>query len=288
MELRSDGWKRKTGLYLLCLLSAGCQDPGSEEYQEAAYERITQECADLATTWSPTMSVYEVYDEMSADCAQVLGDSVGLDWASFDLLPGQVDKSGAGTYVLAGLYTLTMGWSATRAELLEDAMMPLVFREELRLHGDDEASSGAVWLSVMQGWVSSITYGGSLAELYDYAVGGYYLANTRTVVVGEVLHTWAGSVSPAYSAAFLIHEASHGFVGHHSPCTSEAVSGLCDPTIEGANGIEVWWIHNWMLAYDEVLTHPECAGLEYYKMWKCWEGIENYASDWEPCDQICQ
>jgi len=227
--------KPKTGLFLLCLLSAGCQEPGSagsqdsdsasEEYQDSDYERITRGCAELATRWIPTMTVYEVYDEMSAGCAQALGDSVGLDWASFDLLPGQADESGAGTFMLAGLYALAMDNSATRVELFEDAMMPLVFQEELRVHGDDNASAGAVWLSVMQNRVNSIAYGGSLAGEFDFPVSAYYVTATRTVVVGELLHTRATTESPAYSAAFLMHEASHGFVEPHTPCTSEAVTG---------------------------------------------------------------
>jgi len=286
LERWSSGRQPTTGLLLLCLLYMGCSgaqdsDSGFED-SGAAYEHIVEQCSQLA--WHPTMTVYEIYDEMSAECAQALGDSVGLDWESFNLVPGEADETGAGTFILAGIFALAMDRSGPRGELLEDTMMPLVFRAELTVHGNDESSAGAVWLSVMRRWVSSITYGGSL----DSNLAAVYWANTRTLVVGELLHTWAGTVSPAYSAAALIHEASHGFVERHTPCTSEVFSGQCDSTPEGAFGIQVWWISNWMLAHEVVLSHPECEELEEHKMSRCSLRIESYAPDWEPCHEICR
>lgn len=267
-------------LYAVLLDLVGCVGT-------ADYESVARACDEEILTWQPDIPAKELAQTISGRCASILGDAVGMDWDSFGCSADALVEAELCAYVMVGLFAIVASDHGTGEEVVADPWLPEIARDRLLAEAQGlNRSTAEVWFQLTQDAIVTTIYADSLA-FSDGSGAGMYSQEDRAVVFSDPLLGHLGleqAALPAFPAAVWIHEASHAFAPKHVRCASGNANG-CDPTPEGACGIEVWWLNDWMIEYD-VLSSPACVPLDDLKRGVCTSKIED-TEGWEPCERIC-
>ncbi len=223
---------------------------------------------------------------VSADCREIVQTRLGLDWASFGEIAHQFKAPATrAELVLAGaIVASTPGLGSETEWLAADAPPSLAafLRGDLagERRGDDVAHA---WFDLLGEMIVSTRYDPWITR----DSGAWMAYGDGTLVVGDVGDAdWeeGGSATDALTAlahaSFLMHEASHGVVPGHVPCEDDP-DVTCDATVDGAYGVQAWWLTSWLTAYEwDVSEETRILGytLRYYAC----ERIEDH-DGFEPC-----
>lgn len=258
---------------------------------QADYARVRQDCASELGNWLPTHTATEVVAGMGGTCASTLGESVGLDWDGFDFDADDLERSPTGAYLLTGLLSVVAGDLESFDSVLSDTDLPDVaslelerIREETRIEGSAPASEA--WFVFLRESLWAVRS----AESIEGSASGGYVAAEHTVYVTALVLGWdkslEGAALPAYAGSVLIHEAAHRVAAGHQTCLRAPAESTCDPTPEGAYGVQVWWLNDWQRHSPGLLEDEGCTELDDLKRGACLMRIDDIEG-WAPCDRVC-
>lgn len=258
---------------------------------EADYAQVRHDCKEEIAQWRSIQPPADVVALIGKNCASTLGESIGLEWDSFGFEAASLSGSETGAYVLSGLLTVAASDTGTLNTLMVDPDLPIVVKDGLICLTKEQSftqttPASEVWYSFIRASIQSTTF----AESVSSGAGGGYSSSDDSVVFAPEILGWDGTLIgaalPAFSASVLVHEASHRVTERHHQCINTRADRNCDASPEGSYGIEVWWLHHWMLSYPQVLTDPGCTELDNLKSGACTVHIEN-TEGWEPCERVC-
>jgi hypothetical protein len=230
------------------LALVGCTPYGASTFVRVdwPYDHFREVCASAYDPAHP--STLAAPQPFSAECMTVVGDQMGVDWASFGDVPHDVDPLPSsslenlvwGAIAASGdvgfsIGTLgrsdgPVGWAAFVAESAAQAGL------------SESENAGALLYALI-----STSFD---RTLYDPDMEGTWAkvdADSSTLTVGLIGAEEVENPVTAYPypndfevTSLVVHEIAHFAYEGHYPCPFDEAE-LCDATPEGAFGVEVWW-----------------------------------------------
>ena len=198
-----------------------------------------------------------IVGEISADCSDVVGRVIGLDWASFSAEPHafSIGENTTAEFVIAGALVDFATDKPTISDLLEGEP-PLAFGDEMRKLSPrydlaESDAAGLLWFALLRERIDEVHLDEDLESPMFYNRGA---VSVRDLANADPDYYW--ETSPIYAAGVLVHEASHGFLHGHVACVTGPPA--CDIDIEGANGAEAWWRYRWLTQFRRHLDQDAC------------------------------
>jgi hypothetical protein len=205
--------------------------------------------------------------QVTAMCAEAVGDQIGLDWESFGEEPKGYDHpTTPAQLVVSGTLLIVAPSNATIASALSDGAPPRL-RAQLSKTAAEEALSGGqdageLYYSYLITAVSRVVFERDPA---DASVAASYQAGVVTVNnwTSDPYPTEGGfPIHPFRGAAILFHEAGHSeSPSEHVACVGHDGATLCDPDRDGAIGAAEWWRFQWFISNGGSLDFAGCGRL---------------------------
>ncbi len=217
----------------------------------------------------------EAYVHVQQDCAARIGDDAGINWATFEETPHRIAfPETDGELVVSGLYTILSSDVGNLGELRERDM-PSKLREDLETISieagiEDSDPAGAFWWLYYRRWAEFVFFDAAC----DIRATAYYSGAFDNTVAICGFEDEANKVA-SKAASVMIHETSHG------PYPGHEIGGNKDYTPEGAYGVELRWVSDWLVYNMGHVSNEDCEIVEFNLEWHC-IGIDD-PGDYQPC-----
>lgn len=266
------------------LVVAGCQPPVSD------YANARAVCWVEVERWHPGRNADEAAPMISAECAEALGATIGLDWVSFGFTPERLQDSATGSFVLVGLLDLLADEQDSAQDVWNDPDLPqFVYEELIRAQVAPDAPRAELMFAMIRASLFVSEFADASPDHPNAAA--YYDAQDHRGTFTPLMLSWRPDLShfdaPAVAAGIIVHEAAHRIYGGHVPCSQDPEMD-CDLSREGAYGVQLWTLAGWITRYGGDYTVSTCATVSEALYQRCSEQIDGEDKlEWAPCLVEC-
>ncbi len=253
-------------MFMLVTDLAGCSGEGNagSTAERPTREQVLAECGGPGdATWPLSSEGLGIV--ITDACSDALAAAFRIDWATFDERAADV---GSVAWSFANGAVIVVASDEDHAPVLEP---PSLLTENW--------SGGAgAWYEFMGNAITRVEYAPEKVE------GTYGMSySDGTISVGDLSHL---DDQEFICASGLVHESVHALPStSHETCETGLFAGLkaCDPTSEGAYGVEAWWMAEWLVIRGLDLEESSCRSLLVQQTMACWhlDDVTGFAA----CDE---